>query len=190
MITILIIILFIVFVGPQAPVVRAGFMGIVTLVAILYGKRNLALHALFLSALFIALFWPMWIGTISFQLSFGATLGIILFGGVKTTKPKNPIEKIKQTIWKDLKPSLAAQVFTVPIIFFSFKQISLISPFSNLLVAGTVPPLMIFGFLTAILGKIHYSLGLIPSYVCYGLLTYAIFVIEILTRIPFIFFRF
>ncbi len=180
LITILAIILFILFVGFQAPIIRAGFMGILTFVAILYGRKNIALYGLFLSLIFIAVFWPRWLTTISLQLSYGATLGIILFG--QTTS--------KNELWRELKTSLAAQIFTVPIIFIYFKQISLIAPISNLLVAGLVPALMIFGFLTALLGKIHYLLGVIPSYICYGLLTYIVWVTETLSKLPFVYFRF
>ena len=180
LITILMIILFIVFVGAKAPIIRAGFMGILTLVAIIYGRKNLALYSLFLSLIFIAIFWPKWLTTISLQLSYGATLGIILFG--QTTS--------KNELWRELKVSLAAQLFTAPIIFIYFKQISLVAPLSNILVAGLIPPLMIFGFLTAVLGKIHYVLGLIPSYICYGLLTYVVFVIEMLSKLRLAFLQF
>ena len=179
-ITILMIILFILFVGPQAPIIRAGFMGILTLVAILSGRKNLVIYSLFLSVIFIAFFWPKWLTTISFYLSYGATLGIVLFGQTKN----------RNNLVKDLRVSLAAQAFTTPIIFLYFKQISLIAPISNLLIAGVIPPLMIFGFLTAILGKLNYFLGLIPSYLCYGILTYMVFVIETLSKLPFIYFKF
>lgn len=76
LLTILIIILFILFVGPQAPIIRASFMGVLTLVAIIYGRKNFVLYALFLSAVFILMFWPKWLTTVSFQLSYGATLGL------------------------------------------------------------------------------------------------------------------
>lgn len=190
LITMLIIILFIIFVGPQAPVIRAGFMGILTLVAIVYGRKSYALYALFLSVIFTALFWPRWLKTISFQLSYGATLGIIFFGNVRKVKTNNWREKIKLLIFEELKPSLAAQVFTVPIIFFYFKQISLIAPISNLLVSCLIPPLMIFGFLTAVLGKMNFYLGLLPAYICYGLLSYIVFIVEKLSSLPFVFYQF
>lgn len=180
LITILTIILFILFVGPQAPVVRAGLMGLLTLVAILTGRKNLVLYSLFLSVIFIAIVFPKWLTTISLFLSYGATLGIIFFG--QTTS--------KNQLWKELKVSLAAQLFTTPIIFIYFRQISLIAPLSNLLVAPIVPSLMIFGFLTAILGKINYFLGLLPSYICYGLLTYMVWVVETLSKLPYIFLQF
>lgn len=180
MITILVIILFILFVGPQAPIVRAGIMGILTYVAILTKRKNFVLYSLFLSAVFIAIVFPAWLNTLSLYLSYGATLGIIFFG------PKSK----EEGLIKELKTTLSAQVFTAPIIFIYFKQISLISPLSNILVAPVIPPLMIFGFLTAILGKINYFLGLIPAYICYGLLTYIVWIVEILSKIPFAFIQF
>ena len=190
LITILIIILFIIFVGAQAPIIRAGFMGILTLVAFLYGRKSLVLFALFLSAVFIFIFWPEWIKTISLQLSYAATLGIILFGQTREIKTESQIERFVHTVKKDIRISLAAQVFTAPIIFLYFKQVSVISPVSNLFVSFLIGPLTLLGFVTAFLGKIHYSLGLLPSYLCYGLLSYMIFVIETLSKLPFVYFKF
>ncbi len=190
MITILTIILFIFFVGPQAPILRAGFMGILTLVAILYGRKTTALYTLFLSGLLTAIFWSDWIKTISFQLSYAATLGLILLGKTEEKKTKDWFERVKQILWREIKPSLAAQIFTAPIIFFYFKEVSIIAPLANLCVSFVVPPLMIFGFLTAFLGKIHFLLGLIPAYICYGLLSYMVFVVENLSKLPFIYFKF
>ncbi len=180
LITILIIILFVIFVGPKAPIIRAAFMGVLTHVAILTGRKNYTLYALFLSLIFILIFWPDWLKTVSLQLSYGATLGIILFGQGKNNN----------WIIKNLHLTMAAQVFTVPIIFFYFKQVSLISPLANLLVAETIPPLMVFGFLTAILGKINYFLGYIPSLISYSILSYLVWIIETLAKLPFVFIQF
>ena len=180
MITILTIILFVIFVGPKAPIIRAAFMGLLTHVAIITGRKNYTLYALFLSLIFILIFWPDWLKTVSLQLSYGATLGIILFGQSNS----------KNNIVNNLRLTFAAQVFTVPIIFFYFKQVSLISPLANLLVAETIPPLMVFGFLTAILGKINFFLGYIPSLISYGILSYLVWIIETLAKIPYIFLQF
>jgi len=180
LITILMIILFVIFVGPQAPIIRAAFMGLLTHVAIITGRKNYTLYALFLSLIFILVFWPDWLKTVSLQLSYGATLGIILFGQGKSNN----------YILKNLRLTLAAQIFTVPIIFLYFKQISLISPLSNLLVVEIISPLMVFGFLTAFLGKINYFLGYIPSIICYGILSYLVWVIKMLVKIPFAYLKF
>ena len=178
------IIIFIIFVGPQAPIIRAGFMGILTLVAILYGRKNLALYSLFLSIFFIAVFWPKWLTTVSFQLSYGATIGLILFNKKFYTKTDDKVIKFFIYLKNELYTSIVAQIFTVPIIFIYFRQVSLISPISNALISWTIAPLMIFGFLTAFLGKINFWLGIIPAYICHGLLTYVVFIIETFSKIP------
>ena len=165
-------------------------MGILTLVAFLYGRRKHAIYALILSMILISFFWPAWLKTTSLQLSYGATLGIILFGQVRQNKPNNWIEKFLDYTAKEVRLSLAAQLFTAPLIFFYFRQISLVAPLSNLFVSFLIPPLMIFGFLTAFLGKIDLSLGLIPSYICYGLLSYMVFIIESFSKLPFVYFKF
>ncbi len=180
LITILAIILFVLFVGMEAPIIRAAFMSICTLVAIIYGKKDYSWLGLVLSLVFIYIFFRDWLGTISLQLSYAATVGILLVG--QTTS--------KNRLWRQLKISLAAQAFTTPIIFMYFHQVSLISPVSNLLMSELVAPLMIFGFLAAILGKISYFLGLFPAYICQGLLTYMVWIIETLSKIPFAFYQF
>ena len=180
------IILFVFFVGPEPPIVRAAFMGSLGLIAILWSAKATPLYILFLSFVLTAIFKLEWIKTISLQLSYGATLGIILFGQAKNKKRS----WLGEFLARELRPSLAAQAFTTPIIFLYFKQISLIAPVSNLLTSFIVPPLMIFGFLTAILGKIHFSLGLLPSFICYVLLSYIIFVIDFLAKLPFVFIQF
>jgi DMSO/TMAO reductase YedYZ heme-binding membrane subunit len=56
--------------------------------------------------------------------------------------------------------------------------------------AFIIAPLMFFGFLTAILGKIHFFLGVIPAVICYILLNYLVLVIEMMAKIPFAFVQF
>lgn len=183
LLTILVVILFVLFVGAKPPIVRAGIMGILSAGAILYGRPYLALYGLLFSAVCIGIVSPEWLGTVSFQLSFGATAGIILFGARGSSFGDGYVKR-------ELRTSLAAQVFTTPLIFWYFKQISLISLLANVLVAGLILPLMIFGFLIVILGSINFLMGLIPSYVAYILLTWIIWVVHILSLIPYSFFDF
>ncbi len=189
MITILTIIIFVIFVGPQAPIVRAAVMAVLTLTAVVFGRETLALYSLFLSGLIIGIFWPHWIKTLSFQLSFGATLGLILFVNKLRARPvknkgNNPLKNIFNYITDELSTTISAQIFTAPLIFIYFKQISLISPIANIAVAWTVVPLMIFGFLSSILGKIYYPLGIIPAWISYGILKYFVIIVHLLSKVP------
>ncbi len=174
------IVLFILFVGPKPPIIRAGLMGILSLLAIILGRKTIPLYILFVSFFITLLFVPDWISSISFQLSYAATLGLILFAN---SKPGNGL--LNRTIGPELRLSLSAQAFTAPLIFIYFRQISIISPLANILVAWIIAPIMIFGFLACILGSINFFLGIVPAYITYGLLSYMLSVIEILALIPF-----
>lgn len=185
LITALTIILFIFFVRPQAPIVRAGGMSILTMVAIVAGRKKTPLYILFFTFVLQFIFFPHWVSKLSFQLSYAATMGIILFAKKEIIQPRGVYGRISQAIRQDLRISLSAQVFTAPLIFFHFKEISLIAPISNLFVSFMVGPIMFIGLLTAIVGKISYSLGLVPSYLAYGMLKYMMIVIELLSRLPF-----
>lgn len=190
LITILITIIFIMFVRPQAPIVRAGIMGLLTAVSLTYGRRKHGLYFLLIAAVLMGFFWPRWLKTISFQLSFGATLGIMLFAQVKNQSAEPWFNQLKGYIRENLRTSLAAQIFTAPLIFFYFKEVSLMAPFANLLVSFLIGPLMVMGLLTAVLGKIHLYLGLLPSYFVYGMTNYMVFSVETLSTIPFGYFKF
>jgi len=174
-ISIFFIIFFVFFVGLQAPVVRAALVSIFTSVAIILGRKNVNFLALFFSFVFILIFFPQWISTISFQLSYAATIGLLWFN-------KNPP---KNQVLKEIKTSLSAQLLTTPIIFWYFKEVSLISLLANLLVGWTIAPLMMLGLIAALLGKIHYCLGFIPAQLAFGLLSYVVFIVDLLSKIPF-----
>jgi competence protein ComEC len=180
LITIFVIILFTFIVGFQAPVIRASFTAIFTSVGILLGRKNINFFGLFFSFIFICIFFPQWPKSISFQLSYGATIGLLLFAG----------NTGNNYFFDELKTSLAAQIFTVPLIFFYFKEISTVALIANLLVSWTIAPLMLLGLLTVILGQLNYSLGWLPAQLCYGLLSYIVFVVETLSHLPFALIKF
>ncbi|MBI3385125.1 ComEC/Rec2 family competence protein [Candidatus Gottesmanbacteria bacterium] len=168
--SIIAIIVFILFVGPSASVVRAGIMGSLAMVAILFGRQIIPLISLLITGIILILADPQIIFDVGFQLSFFATLGIMLFakpfpsslrGGAPlsgaTTKQSSflmrlprPLRGLAMTIIGELKLTLSAQIFTTPIILYHFHQISFMAPVSNILVGWTVPYLMSAGFIIVI----------------------------------------
>ena len=187
LLSVLIIIIFIAFVSPQAPVVRAGFCSVFTIVALHAGRKAQPLYALFLSAVFMGIFWPNWITSISSQLSYGATLGLLLFNTNSRKEVRTFKKKIVQELTSEFKTSIGAQLFTAPLIFFHFKQFSVISPIANVLVCFMVGPIMIVGFAMVILGKFSYVLGIVPAFIVYSMLDYVLHVASVLAKVPFVF---
>ncbi|HEY3474312.1 MAG TPA: ComEC/Rec2 family competence protein, partial [Anaerolineales bacterium] len=66
-------------VGADAAVVRAAIMGSLALFAKQVGRRQAALNTLLAVALFMCLWNPLYIWDVGFQLSFFATLGLVLY---------------------------------------------------------------------------------------------------------------
>jgi len=186
---------FVLLVGADPPITRAAIMGCIALIGRLYGRKTYTLYTLFLSGLVVALFRWEWMSSVSFHLSFFATLGIILCARkssveTATQSSVSRLSAIKEYIVTDLYTSLSAQIFTVPIIFWKFKEISLIAPFSNIAVSCIVGPLMIIGACASVLGSINHVLGEPFAYLSFGLLHYMVTVIRYMSRIPYIFFAF
>jgi len=191
--TIVIIIAFVHFVGAEAPIVRAAIMGILSLIGLLYGRQTIALYLLFLSGLIMVIVHYQWLTSISFQLSFSATLGIILFGSMdyendqqdKFMNHESIFLNLKKYFIEELRISLAAQVFTLPIIFWYFRQISFISPIANILVAWLIAPTMILTMITMVLGLLNWQLGFVCSWLLYPLIEFIVWVVEVLAKVPY-----
>lgn len=173
---------FIWLVGPTPSVIRAAIMGCLSLLAINLGRQRWVFITWLISVCIMLVVQPSWIGDISFQLSVMATLGIILFG------PSNQGYKVrtfKEIVYDDLRVTLAAQMFTIPIIFFAFGRISLVSPLSNVLIGWLIAPVMIGGFLMILAGLVMPALGQITAWIVWVPLQIIIQCIELTARIPF-----
>ncbi len=185
--TIITIISFIFFVGPSPSVVRAGLMGSVQMLSTIYGRQYLALYALLFSGMIIIVIRPEMIFDIGFQLSFMATLGLIVLGGGSSRiKSKNIISRLKHALLINLKYTLAAQIFTLPIVIYNFQQMSFVAPLSNILVGWTVSILMSGGFLIAFLSFVPLISLAAPifSWLLLPLLCYFVEVINLTASVP------
>ena len=183
--TICLIVLFVLLVGPSPSVIRASLMGSLSLIAIFFGRREWGLLGLILSAAIMLLFKFSLIKDISFQLSFMATLGIILANNKRERQPGKVFpDRLIYLLKENLKMTLSAQIFTLPIIFYNFHRISLIAPLANLLTGWVIQPIMVFGLLTSVIGWVYLPLAIIPSWVVWIPLAYFILIIEWLAKVP------
>lgn len=128
----------------QPSIVRASIMAIFAFSAGVIGRQNTSLLALFFAGFIMVMFDPKIIEDIGFQLSFVATLGIILLDPI--------FKKIgSNLLFEDARATISAQIATVPILLFFFGTYSPISIVANFLVLWTIPPLMILGAFGAVL---------------------------------------
>jgi len=145
--TTLAIIFYVLLVGGDPPVVRAAIMGVIALLATVLGRQKDALRALFLTAAVMLIIKPRWLGELSFQLSFLATLGLIIFCPILDRFLPGKGMPLRD----ELVTTLSAQVLVWPLIAYAFAQVSLLSPLVNSVVSWVVPVSTILGLVATIL---------------------------------------
>ncbi len=135
---------FVILVSPAPSAMRSLLMFIPFVVAWIYFFSYDALTSLIVSGTLILLYNPFSAFSLNFLLSFGAIWGIILF-----TKPFIRYLKIIPIpyITDCLSVTLAAQVFILPVLLFTFGKIPLFSLLANLLIVPLIPFIMGFGYL-------------------------------------------
>ena len=186
------IVLFAIMVGLGATVLRACIMALIAILARFLGRPADALRWLFIAG-FLMLMWNPLILFYdpSFQLSFMATLGLILFSPFITSFISNhKIGKFIPTkfgLREIVSSTLAVQFFVLPLLIRMSGFVSIISFVVNPLVLPLVPWAMGFGALTGALGIIPW-VGYFLSWP-FGVITYVItsvmiFITEFSANIP------
>jgi competence protein ComEC len=132
--------------GFNPPVIRAWIMGSTAAWGKYYGRTVDGMRLLLFSGLIMIAISPAQLFSLSFQLSFLATLSLILYGGF--------FLKIIP-YFSDLASTLSAQVLVWPLISYSFGTVSLISPVVNMLILWTVPLSTVLGGVLLILGFVN-----------------------------------
>ncbi|MDO4178705.1 MAG: DNA internalization-related competence protein ComEC/Rec2 [Phascolarctobacterium sp.] len=114
------------FCGLKAPVLRALLMSSI----VLYGGGGVERGRLLgLAGLFLLLYKPVWLLDTGFQLSFGASAGLIyLLPKLKARL----IFILPELLAEALSVTLSVQIITLPIVIQAFHQISVISLISNI----------------------------------------------------------
>ncbi len=129
----------------QPSIVRAALMNFIPRIGLIFGKQSHGIYLLFLTCALILCFDSHIVYDISFQLSFFAILGISIFykSSEEHKQNANIVNKLVSPIKEQISLGFSAQVFTVPLIFYYFGNISLASPIANIFLSPLISPIMI-----------------------------------------------
>lgn len=192
--TIGIVILFVFVSGASPSVVRAGLMAILTIVAELLARAPTTYATVATSALLILLYNPFIICDIGFLLSFGGTLGILFFYTKLQKKltewgkehfPRVASSRAFSYGLDMLSVTLAAQIFLLPIMWFYFNEVSLISLLTNLLVGPFTGMITILGLILYAVGMISIPIAKWISYSIYVLISWVIMAAKWCAEVPY-----
>ena len=190
-VTIVVLLFYMVMVGLTPSVVRACIMQIFVLIAPLLWRKSDPLTSLGAALLVLLLANPYAAGGIGLQLSFAATLGLILLSGkiygFFTGLYRGKKKKVRFAIAivaSNVSATLAALVFTIPLTAYYFNIFTLIAPISNLLVVPVAAWNFMVGLVTVLLGFIWLPAGRILGWLCWLMVHYVLLVAHGLMRLP------
>ncbi len=191
-VTIPVLLFYMIMVGLTPSVVRACVMQIFLLIAPLFRRDSDPLTALGAALLTLLLANPYAAGGISLQLSFAATLGLILLSGRIYGFLTNCYKGRKKTFKRALafvaanvSACLAALVFTVPLTAYYFNIFTLIAPVSNLLATPVAGWNFMAGFVTVLVGLVWLPAARILGWICWLMVHYVLLVSHLLMRLPY-----
>ncbi|NMB34584.1 MAG: DNA internalization-related competence protein ComEC/Rec2 [Clostridium sp.] len=167
--------------GPS--VLRAVIMATVVLGGQIAKREADTYTSIALAAIILLLLNPGNLFSVGFQLSFTATISIVLFH--KNIKNFMSFSTIPEPIADILSLTLAAQLGVLPLVASYFNEVSLISILSNLLVVPMLGIIMNLGILMAILGQINMTLCVFVGYCNNTLLSFVLFITKMVVHIPY-----
>ncbi len=188
------LIVYAVMVGGSASVVRATIMGILLLWADHLGRPYAAPNALFASGLFMTFLDPNTLFDVGFQLSFMATLGLMVFARPFANSTHAFLARLFNRDWARrfvdilndaLLVTLAAQVATLPLLIYYFRQFSTVALIVNPLVLPAQTGVMAFGLLALSVGLLSIPLGQIAAWTVWPWLAWTLGVIALFARVPY-----
>ena len=180
-------------VGADAAVVRAAVMGGLALFAVTFGRRPNGLNSLAFVGAIMALINPNILWDVSFQLSFMATLGLVLFAGPFSETFHQAVgrwwgadwaSRLSGPVGEYILYTLAAQLTTLPVILAQFERLSGIALLANPLILPAQPLVMATGGLALLTGLLIEPVGQVFAWFAWPLMRYTIAVVEELGKAP------
>lgn len=137
-------------VGGDAPVIRATMMSILMCMAYVKGRLYHAKQALCICAILCLVYDPFSLFDVSFQLSFGATYGLLLWGTVLYER----IQWIPKWFKTPIVLCVSAQLLIVPLQLYYFHYISIASLFAACIVAPLLDITIVLIFISTLVSYV------------------------------------
>lgn len=171
--------------GFTPSVQRASLMAILLLLAELLHRRTDIYTSMAFSCLILLLYNPYLILNIGFQLSYGGTIGIVLFQKRISKWIKGKIVKIFPKIIDILSVTISANLAIMPIMAFQFNTISFTFWISNLLAGPLLGIIIILGCILYLISFVSMTLASMIAFPLKYLLYLLIEIAKFCSQIPF-----
>ncbi|MEH2006999.1 ComEC/Rec2 family competence protein [Nostoc sp.] len=174
------LIIFLSLTGFQPAVLRAVIMGFAALVGLLLKRKVKQFGSLLLAATLLLVFNPLWIWDLGFQLSFLATLGLV----VTVPALVNRLEWLPPAIAALIAVPLAATIWTLPVQLFVFGVVPSYSLLLNVASTPLISIISIGGIISAIAALIWTQAGSFLAGVLHYPTDWLIKLVEFFSKLP------
>lgn len=154
------ILFYILITGFSASIYRSAIMGIVMLISKIIYRKNDVWTSIGISLIVLLIYNPYLILDLGLQLSYGGTIGIILYQKhiskflekrlVKEEKSEKLLSKILKLIIEIISVTISAQIVIIPIMIYTLNTVNTYFLISNLLAGLIIGPLTILCFIFVI----------------------------------------
>ncbi len=175
-----ILVFYIILTGGQPSILRASIMGFGAVIGIVTERKLRRFSFLILTASALLLINPLWISDLSFQLSFLATLGLMV------TAPAilNKLDFLPPTIANLIAIPLAANIWVLPVLIYIFNSVSLYSILINIVATPLIAIISLVGMLSAFSALIFPILGSAIALILYYPTNILITIVEFFNNLP------
>ena len=192
-IIIFVLIAYMIITGFSPSVVRASIMGSIMLFSKIVHRKNDIWNQMALSLLCILLYNPFLITSLNVLLSYGGTIGIVLFNKtiisllekikIKDKKYKYRINKKMLNLIRYFKETIAmsisVQIIIIPIVIVYFNKISFSFLVTSVFISIIIGPIIVLGFIAIIASFVSVNILKIVSF----LLIPNLQILELLSKI-------
>ncbi|MDA8216677.1 MAG: DNA internalization-related competence protein ComEC/Rec2, partial [Dehalococcoidales bacterium] len=167
--------------GAGPSVQRAAVMGILALLATQLGRPRDGLVGLAFACLLLTAIHPQTLLEVGFQLSALATAGLI----VLAPRLRAFFGRLPDWIAATSSVTLAAQLAVLPVVVINFRQLSLVSLFTNVLAVPVLPGALEWSAVAAVAGLVWAPIGTACGWVAWAYLSALVWLVENAARFPY-----
>lgn len=169
--------------GFEPSVFRAVVMATVFLLSATLYREPDTYSAMAVSCIILLAINPCMLFNIGFQLSYGATLGIVMLS--KNIENTAVCRIIHGKAGGILSATLAAQIGVLPVTLIHFNKISVISIIPNILAAPMLELITILGMLMAVFGQFSLAISKFIGYLNCNFLSLVLYIAKWASDVPF-----
>ena len=185
------ILFFVPIAGATPSVLRAALMYLLAAGAFVLRRETNGVNSLLAALAVLLLYNPYSIASLSLQLSFAATLGLLLLSSRMQRRmmrpfsslPK-PAKKLVSVAASAVACTASATIFTTPILLTSFGSVSILSLISNLLIVGVTGVTFIGGIVLCVAAAVFPPAAAVAAALLRPFLSYVLWVANFVADIP------